>query len=104
MTTAVKGEEVAEVLRKVIRGEVPIRLANPALTWNWVWCGNCEFLIGDWRMTFFNDCGELDYTDHVVAPDGRKTDYDDFYEAGDGVELLSDEERACLVAIFEAVK
>lgn len=36
------------------------------------WCGEEEFQARDgWKVTFFYDCGELDYIDHFVTPDGQ---------------------------------
>lgn len=96
-------EECAEQYRKLLRGEVEIRLVDPKLTWDYVWCGNFECMVGDWRFVIFNDCGELDYTDHVYAPDGREADYDQFYEEGDPVDMVG-EDREGLEAILESAK
>ena len=37
------------------------------------WCGDVTRPARDgWHVCFFYDCGELDYIDHFVAPDGEK--------------------------------
>jgi hypothetical protein len=39
------------------------------------WCGDVEMLARDgWKVTFFYDCGELDYIDHFISPDGELID------------------------------
>jgi hypothetical protein len=63
-------EEIAEQIRKGMRGEVPISyLEGP---WGEEWHGEIPFLFGDWRIVFYNDGDEaIDYCDSAVAPDGR---------------------------------
>lgn len=34
-----------------------------------------------WRLEVFDDCGQWDYVDSVVAPDGRELEFDDFIAA-----------------------
>lgn len=73
------GREVGEQIRRALRGEIEVRLVNPAWTWEAVFAGDVEFLFGDWRITIFNDCDSLDYVDNAIAPDGRIGTYaDDF--------------------------
>ena len=37
------------------------------------WCGDVELPARDgWKVTFFYDCGELDYIDHFITPSGEK--------------------------------
>lgn len=37
------------------------------------WCGDVEFAAKDgWKVVFFYDCGELDYIDHFITPNGEK--------------------------------
>jgi hypothetical protein len=93
---AIMMEEVAEQYRKALRGEVAIRLADPE--WG-SFCGNVDFWFGDWRVTFFNDCDELDYTDSVTTLDGRRAEFDDWcdgYFIGCPLDLLNEDEYAAL--------
>lgn len=78
--------------------------------WSQIYCGNVEFRFGDWRVIFFNDCDELDYTDSVIAPDGRECDPDAWSaaaKAADGswwqcpLDLLSEEEHRALEILIE---
>lgn len=73
--TDVTIEEVAEQFRKAIRGDVSVRLVDPENSFDKCYCGDVEFWFGNWKITFFNDCDELDYTDSVVTDDGRKADF-----------------------------
>lgn len=37
------------------------------------WCGTIELPAKDgWKVVFFYDCGELDYIDSFVMPDGKR--------------------------------
>ena len=78
MSAAVSPEEVAAVLRKVVAGEIAITLADPSSTWAEVYAGDVEFFAGGWSITFFNDCMELDYVDSATAPDGRRSEFDEW--------------------------
>ncbi len=75
---AITKNEVVELFRKALRGEVAAKCADPERKWGEIFAGNAEFWFGDWKIVFFNDCNSLDYTDHVIAPDGREADFDDW--------------------------
>jgi hypothetical protein len=37
------------------------------------WCGDVTLpALDGWKVCFFYDCGELDYIDHFVTPEGEK--------------------------------
>ena len=103
----IHSSEVAEQLKRALAGEVTITLADPEWSWARAFAGDVSFMVGDWRVTFFNDCDELDYTDRAEAPDGRKADRDDWCrEAGEGrwqcpLSHLSLEEQARLESMLE---
>lgn len=80
----IPGAEIAEVLRKAIRGEITVRPMVQELTWEKTYCGNVQFLFGDWIITFFNDCDELDYIDFVISPDGRESEFADWVDDPSG--------------------
>ena len=71
--------EVAAQLRKAVSGEVAVKLFDATRNWNEAFAGDVAFLIGEWKVTFFNDCDELDYTDSAEAPDGRTAEFDDWH-------------------------
>lgn len=77
---AIPATEVAELLRRAVRGEVSLRLQPGARDWNAVYAGNVAFDIGGWNVVVFNDCGELDYVAAAVAPDGRGSVFDDWFD------------------------
>lgn len=96
--------EVVEILRQSLNGDVAVKLVGD-IHWRDVSSGNVEFTFGDWRITFFNDAGELDYVDHAIAPDGRRASFDDW--AGptgygrDPIDLLSTWEQCELSDLLE---
>lgn len=97
-------QEVADHLRKAIRGGVEFKLHNPEWTWNRVYAGVCVFIVGDWEIAFFNDCDELDYVEEAVAPDGRRATFNELWEASgqmDAIDLLTDEELGTLESMCE---
>ena len=76
-------KEVAAQLVRAVRGEVPIRLTDPRLSWDYVYAGNVEFDIGGWIITIFNDCDSYDYVDTAISPDGRKWEFPEWNMADD---------------------
>jgi hypothetical protein len=70
-------KEVLDVLLAVERGEVTIP-REEAIAAEEAYCGNVTYhLSNGWVFTIFNDCGEWDYIDEVVAADGRSLSFDD---------------------------
>ncbi len=94
-------QEVVELFRGVIRGEVAVSLANPMDKWNAVYAGNVGFLFGDWFVVFFNDADELDYTDRVVDP---SSDQWDFGDSDDPLDMLTDAERGRLEQVLKGAE
>ncbi len=90
-------DEVVAYLRKIISGEVEIRLADDGSTWSYPW-GHVRFIAGDWDIVFFNDAGEMDYIDSIDTSDacwewGECVSYERGVGfIGDPFELLSAEE------------
>jgi len=54
-------------------------------------CGNYLYTLPNgYRWGIFWDCGDLDYTDKIICPNGEEVDFDDLYpEEGDCLEPLS---------------
>lgn len=97
----IPAEEITELFRKVIRGEVEVVCVG--CSWDEVWCGDASVRIDGYEITIFNDCGELDYVDSVMAPDGRTGDFDGWI-GDDPVGLLSPEEAGKMEDILESAK
>jgi hypothetical protein len=70
----VTGPELVELFRKAIRREV--KVVALGASWKQVYAGDVRFRIGDYTVTIFNDCNELDYVDSAIAPDGREGDFE----------------------------
>lgn len=88
----IPGEEIAELFRKTIRREV--KIAAVGKSWKDVYAGEVRFRIAGYELVIFNDCNELDYVDSAVAPDGRRGDFDGWWESHtEPVSLLNDHER-----------
>lgn len=102
----VSGEEVAELLRQAIRGEVAVKLAHAEWTWEGTYAGDVGFVVGDWRVTIFNDCDELDYIDSVTAPDGRTGDFDQWWDDNHSEPtcFLDASEQAALERLLEEAR
>ena len=73
----VAATEVAEMLRAVARDELKVQVVNQ--TWNEAESGNVQFKVADWAIWVFNDCGDFDYIDRVIAPDGRVGEFDNWW-------------------------
>lgn len=54
--------------------------------------------IGGYKIWFFNDVGELDYVDSVVAPDDREGEYSSW--SCEPIEILTEEEFKKLEVIL----
>lgn len=84
----VTGPELVELFRKAIRREV--KVVALGASWKNVYAGDVRFRIGDYTVTIFNDCNELDYVDSARAPDGREGDFDAWFDANqEPVSLLT---------------
>lgn len=95
--------EIADLLRKVLRGEVPIKVIG--CSWGAAYAGDVLFEIDGYLLTIFNDCEELDYVSEATAPDGRNCDFDAWYDdGGDPICFLTEIEVAGLEAIFKGIE
>lgn len=66
-------------------------------SWIEMGCGMMTVETDGWVITFYNDCGRLDYCDSGYCPDGRAYTFDSSQQFGtDPVELLSTWERVQL--------
>ena len=67
----IPGHDVCEILRKAISGQLEVELGIPSVTWDEAYAGIVPFRFDNWRISFFNDCDELDYCEVAIVPDGR---------------------------------
>jgi hypothetical protein len=76
------------------------RITNAS--WDEIYCGLMTVNVGDWVITLYNDCGELDYCDSCYSPDGRKYEFSS-RDASDPVELLAPAEHRQLEELLRRV-
>ncbi|HYD26939.1 DUF7693 family protein [Brevundimonas sp.] len=82
VTPAVSREEAVAQVRAMATGDVTFTLER---SWADVFCGNVVArLANGWTVEIFNDCDDLDYVDVVVAPDGRRSTFEDWLGPDDG--------------------
>lgn len=102
--------DVAALLRRVASKE---DLVLPALlddvTFEVAYSGTAiiavDTLEGRWWLSIFNDCGEVDYIEVAVAPDGRSGDFDLWWDevGGDPLGELSQDDFAQFEGIIYAL-
>lgn len=98
MNRALDAREVYQLLKDVALGTRQLSNASET-SWTAVYCGNVHFDVDGWKITLFNDCGELDYCEKCIAPDGRVGTYERWSRFGtDPLQLLSEWERGQLEA------
>ena len=61
-------------------------------SWNEIYCGLMTVEVDGWQITFFIDCGDLDYCDSCVSADGRRYEFN-AKDGFDPVGLLSSDEH-----------
>jgi hypothetical protein len=97
--TAVSLEEVADLLRRLARGEVS---ASSKADEHWDTQVNFYVMVEGWRLSIFNDADSMDGVYFAEAPDGRHTDIDEWFKeyGKEPQDLLSDEEVNTLEELF----
>jgi hypothetical protein len=102
----VQPDEVRWLLDQVLTGNVSLRLhPNQPITWDQTFAGEVGFAVGYWVLNLFNDCDEVDYTDNVMAPDGRSASYDQLVAAGgDPVSQLSSDQYEVLERLVKEAR
>lgn len=94
-------QDVCEVLRDIILERLTMKRAC-AQSWDEVFAGLFHVEVKGWHLVFFNDCGELDYCDECISPDGRRWSLQSV--ARDGVDpffLLGTHEQALLKQLLQ---
>lgn len=93
--------EVYQILRDASVASRSMRRI-PLESWDEIYCGLLTIDVDGWLITFFIDCGDLDYCDNCISADGRRYDFsakDDF----DPVGLLSTDEHHQLEALLRSI-
>lgn len=66
--------ELRTLIEQIERGEVTLTIDGE--TPDEVYAGDVSYKASNgWQVVVFNDCGEWDYFDSFVAPDGRRIRY-----------------------------
>ncbi len=67
-------QDILAMCRAVDAGELSVELEGGE-TWDKAYSGNMWFRFGNGvRLVVYNDCGEWDYIDSYIAPDGTRTE------------------------------
>lgn len=81
MSPAIPADEMVGLFRRALSGETPVQLLD-RLTWDEAFAGDVRFRIGGYEVAIFNDCDQADYVDHAIAPDGRRTEFEEWFALG----------------------
>ena len=100
-TNALTASEVYEVLRDAAVASRSMRRITEE-SWNGIYCGLMKVDVEGWLITFFEDCGDLDYCDNCLSPDGRKYEFCS-NDAFDPVGLLSPDEHRQLEELLRQI-
>lgn len=93
MAASIAREEVADVLRRIMRGEIEATCEDTH---------QCGFIIraAGHVITIFDDASSLDYVEVAEWADGRVATFDEWWGAGDPLDLLTYEETARLERVL----
>jgi hypothetical protein len=101
----VSGQEVAELLRRAMSGQVSATSDRPGVTWDAVYIGHFSIRADGHLVVIFDDADVVDYVDCVEWADGRVGHFDDWYERNETpLDLLSDAEREAFDKWIRSVK
>jgi hypothetical protein len=93
--------EVYQILRDASMASRSISRVTEE-TWSDIYCGSMTIEVDGWQITFFIDCGDLDYCDNCLAPDGRKYEFSS-RDAFDPVALLTPDEHRQLEELLRQI-
>lgn len=100
-TNALTASEIYEVLRDAAVASRSMQRITEE-SWNEIYCGLMTIEVDGWQITFFIDCGDLDYCDNCLSPDGRKYEFSS-KDAFDPVGLLSQDEHRHLEELLRHI-
>ena len=95
--------ECVGLLKRAIFSNARVRLENRKLRWREVYNGDVGFLIDDYCVVIFNDCGKLDYVDSIMTQDASRAGEFVQWEVNP-VDLLTVTERALLTSVLEIIE
>lgn len=99
--TPLTAQDVCQVLRDIILERRTMKRACTQ-SWDEVFAGLFHIEVEGWHLVFFNDCGELDYCDECISPDGRRWSFESVVRDGvDPVFLLDTQEQALLERLLQ---
>lgn len=99
---AVPAEEVMALFRSVLAGGSAMEPRD--VPWDEDG-GDMRFAIDGYEVVIFNDCDDLDYVERVTAPDGRRSEHEDWAaHGGDPSHRLTEPERAALLAHIRGLR
>jgi len=93
--------EVYQILRDASMASRSMRRITQE-SWDEIYCGLITVDVDGWLITFFEDCGDLDYCDNCLSPDGRRYDFS-AKDAFDPVGLLSPDEHRQLEELLRQI-
>jgi len=86
-------QDVCQVLRDITSERRTMKRAC-AQSWGEVFAGLFHIEVEGWHLVIFNHCGELDYCDECISPDGRRWSFESVVRDGlDPIFLLSTQEQ-----------
>ena len=94
-------QEVYKILRDTSRGTRSMRRITH-IGWDEIYCGLMTVDVDGWEITFFIDCGDLDYCDNCLSPNGTKYEFSS-KDSFDPVGLLSPEEHRQLEELLRHI-
>ena len=100
---ALSAREVCQILREVVFGRSCMTKA-PGEPQEVLEAGRIVVDAGGWRLMIYSNCGELEYCQACVAPDGREWSFDSGDRSGtDPVALLSTWEHSTLERLLHSL-
>lgn len=93
--------DVSQVLRDITLKRRTMKRAC-AQSWDEIFAGLFHIEVEGWHLVIFNDCGELDYCDECISPDGRRWSFESVGLDGlDPIFSLSPQEQAMLEQLLQ---
>ena len=94
-------QDVYQILRDASTATRPMRRITK-IRWDEIYCGLMTINVDGWVITLFIDCGDLDYCDSCLSPDGRRYDFN-AKDTFDPVGLLSHDEHCQLEEMLRQI-
>ncbi|WP_348751352.1 DUF7693 family protein [Pseudomonas rhodesiae] len=93
--------DVSQVLRNIILEHLAMKKAC-AQSWDEIFAALFHIEVKGWHLVIFNDCGEIDYCDECISPDGPRWSFERVGCDGlDPILLLRIQEQAVLEQLLQ---